>query len=62
VFKEEDFVVVAYFYSDFFEVYALRTTTAEDVIKKMKVHFARHEISESVRSAGGTQFLSQHFA
>jgi hypothetical protein len=62
VFKETDFVVLADYYSDFFEVDALRTTTAKEVIKKMKVHFARHGIPESVRSDGGPQFVSQQFA
>ena len=46
------------YYSRFFEVDELTTTTSAAVIKKLSGHFARHGIPEVVVSDDGPQFAS----
>ena len=56
-----EFVVTVDYYSSFFEVDKLRTKTAEEVVKKLKAHLARHGIPDQLVSDNGQPFSSAKF-
>ena len=56
--NERSFLVTVDYYSRFFEVDELTTTTSAAVIRKLSGHFARHGIPEVVVSDDGPQFTS----
>ena len=60
--NERSFLVSVEYYSRFFEVDELTTTTSAAVIRKLPSHFARHGIPEVVVSDNGPQFASEDFA
>ena len=49
------------YFSDFFEVDRLYSTTSETVIKKLKGHFARYGIPDEIISDNGSQFTAEEF-
>jgi hypothetical protein len=44
-------VVTTDYFSDFFELDHFRSTTSTFVIKKLKAHFSRHDISEQLAAS-----------
>lgn len=60
--KEKTFLVIVDYYSGFFEVDQLRSTTSAAVIRKMKAHFARYGSPSVLVSDNGPQFSSEEFA
>jgi len=60
-FSGKEYLVTVDYYSDFFEVDLLHTSTSGAVINKLRAHFARHGIPEIVISDNGPQFSSQEF-
>ena len=58
--KRSSLVTVNY-YSQFFEVDELTTTTSAAVIRKLSSHFAHHGIQEAVVSDNGPQFAAEEF-
>ena len=56
-----NYLVTVDYFSHFFELDYLPQTTAETVINKLKHHFARHGIPDTVVSDNGTQYSSQQF-
>ena len=49
------------YYSRYFEVDVIRSTTTEVIIEKMEAHFARHGLPLSLRSDNGPQFVAAAF-
>ena len=58
---KKTYLVSVDFYSRFFEVDELLSTTSAAVIRKLSSHFARHGIPETVISDNGPQFASDEF-
>ena len=56
-----DYMVTMDYYSRWVEVDYLRSTTAAEVISKLKGHFARDGIPQTVRSDNGPQFKAAEF-
>ena len=61
-FKDNDYLIVVDYFSNFPEVALLKGTTSSTVITHMKSIFARHGIPEIVISDNGPQFASKEFA
>ena len=61
-FKDNDYLIVVDYFSNFPEVALLKGTTSSTVITHMKSIFARHGIPEIVISDNGPQFTSKEFA
>ncbi|CAI5671962.1 unnamed protein product [Oreochromis niloticus] len=59
--RGRDYLVVVDYYSRYFEVERLFSTTAGSVIKKLKAIFARHGIPEKLISDNGPQYSSREF-
>ncbi|CAI5678504.1 unnamed protein product [Oreochromis niloticus] len=59
--RGQDYLVVVDYYSRYFEVERLFSTTAGSVIKKLKAIFARHGIPEKLISDNGPQYSSREF-
>ena len=55
------YMVTSDYFSDFFKLDNLRSTTSVFVIKKPKAHFTRHGIPEQLISDNGPQFVSHDF-
>ena len=55
------YLITLDYFSHFFELDYLPETTAETVITKLKHHFARHGIPDTVVSDNGPQYSSQQF-
>ncbi|XP_064622352.1 uncharacterized protein K02A2.6-like [Lineus longissimus] len=60
-FKGKNYLVTVDYFSSFFELDYLHDITADTVIAKMKMHFARHGIPDILVSDRGTQFTSDQF-
>ncbi|XP_068674762.1 uncharacterized protein [Montipora foliosa] len=60
-FNQRTYLVTVDYYSNFFEVDYLQCTTSKDVIHKVKAHFARYGIPDTVMSDNGPQFSSEEF-
>lgn len=56
-----DFMVTVDYYSSFFEVDRMTSKTADDVVKKLKAHLARHGIPDQFVSVNGQPFSSANF-
>lgn len=54
-------MVTVDYYSSFFEVDSLTSKTAEEVIRKLKAHLARHGIPDQVVPDNGQPFASVNF-
>ncbi|KAJ8049054.1 hypothetical protein HOLleu_01612 [Holothuria leucospilota] len=59
-FSGRDYLITVDYYSNFFEVDYL-SSTSEAEIGKMKHHFARHGIPDTLISDGGPQYSSEKF-
>jgi hypothetical protein len=55
------YLVTTAYFSDFFELDHLRSTTSTSVIKKLKAHFSRHGIPEQLVTDNGPQIVSRDF-
>jgi transposase InsO family protein len=60
--KGREYLVLVDLYSNFIEVDYMCTSTSEDVIAKLKQHFARYGIPNVVYSDNGPQYASACFA
>ena len=49
------------YYSNFFEVDRMYSTTSEAVIKKLKAHIARYGVPDEIVSDNGPQFAAEEF-
>ena len=49
------------YYSSFWEIDSLDKTTSGAIVQKLKLHFARHRITETCVSDNGPQFTSTEF-
>ncbi|KAK3538868.1 hypothetical protein QTP86_018772 [Hemibagrus guttatus] len=59
--NSEDYLVTVDYYSRYFELDRLHSTTSAAVIHKLKAAFARHGIPETVISDNGPQYSSGEF-
>ena len=57
-----NYLVTVDYFSQFFEVDYLQEITSADVITKLKHHFARHGIPDTVISDNGSQYSSSEFS
>ena len=57
----QQYLLIVDYFSGFWEVEPLQSTLSSDVIKKMKMHFARYGIPDMVVSDNGPQFAAQEF-
>ena len=60
-FGNKDYLVTVDYFSSFFEIDQMYSTTSETVIKKLKGHFARYGIPDKFVSDNGPQFVSEEF-
>ena len=60
--QSQDYMVKVDYFSNYWEVDKLSSTTATAVIKKLKPHFARYDSPEFLASDNGPQFASAAFA
>jgi len=60
--NDVNYVVVVDYYSRYWEIASLRSTTSRAVIEKLKQIFSRHGIPETVKSDNGPQYSSVEFA
>ena len=59
--ENKDYHLTVDYFSYFFEVDRLYSTTSETVIKKRKGHFARYGIPDEIISDNGSQFTAKEF-
>ena len=57
----KEYLVVSDYFSNFFEINYLEDEKASTVIRKLKEHFARYGIPDSVVTDNGPQFSSDKF-
>ena len=57
----QNYLVVCDYYSNYFEIEKLSSTSSAVVIKNMKTWFSRHGIPEKVVSDGASYYSSQEF-
>ena len=57
----KDYLVTVDYYSNFAEVDRLSKTTSKSVIKRLKQHFARHGIPDTLITDNGPQFSASSF-
>lgn len=60
--ENEQYLIVVDYYSRYFELERMSTTTSSAIINKLKAIFARHGIPEKLVSDNGPQFSAQEFA
>lgn len=60
--EDEQYLIVVDYYSRYFELERMSTTTSSAIINKLKAIFARHGIPEKLVSDNGPQFSAQEFA
>ena len=56
-----EYIVTVDFYSDFYELDKLASTSSSAVIKVLKRHFSRHGIPEQLVTDNGPQYVSEEF-
>lgn len=59
--NNENYMVTVDYYSRYFELDKLHSTTASAVIRKLKANFARHGIPQTVISDNGPQYSCKEF-
>lgn len=59
--NNQDYIVTVDYYSRFFELDRLHSTTSAAVVHKLKAAFARHGIPETIVSDNGPQYKSKEF-
>ena len=57
----QQYLIIVYYFSGFWEVEPLPSTLSSDVIRKMKMQFARYGILDVVISDNGPQLAAQEF-
>ena len=57
----ESILVLVAYYSRYYEVDILKSTTTEKVISSLEVMFSKHGLPESLTSDNGPQFISAEF-
>ena len=57
----ESILVLVDYYSRYYKVDILKSTTTEKVISSLEVIFSRHGLPESLTSDNGPQFISAEF-
>ena len=57
-----DYMITVDYFSSFFEVDSQTTKTADEVIRKLKAHLARHGIPDQLVSDNGQPFASDKFS
>ena len=60
-FENKDYLATIDYYSNFFEVDRMYSTTSEAVIKKLKAHIARYGVPDEIVSDNGSQFAAEEF-
>ena len=60
--NNKQFLVTVDYYSRYFEIDELPSTTSNAIIKRMCQHFARHGIPQILISDNGPQYISEEFA
>ena len=60
-FEGRNYLITVDYYNNFFEIDFLKETLSEDVSTKLKHHFARHGVLDTVISDGGAQYTSHKF-
>ena len=60
-FENKDYLVTVDYFSNFFEVDRMYSTTSQAVIKKLKAHIARYGIPDEIVSDNGSQFTAEEF-
>lgn len=60
--QSENYIIAVDYYSRFFELEKLHSTSAAAVIRKLKGMFARHGVPEKIVSDNGPQYSSQEFS
>lgn len=61
-FKDKDYLILADYYSDFFEVEILHSKTGSSIIRIKKSKFAHHGIPDKVTLDNGPPFGGRYFA
>ena len=59
--NKTDYLIIVDYFSGFWEVDPLESTTASHVIRKMKMQFARHGIPDVCVSDNGPQFIAEEY-
>ena len=59
--NNKQYLITVDYYSRYFELDELHSTTSNAIIKKLCHHFARHGIAETVISDNGPQYSSEEF-
>lgn len=59
--NNENYIITVDYYSRYFELDMLHSTTASAVIHKIKATFARHSVPETVLSDNGPQYSCKEF-
>lgn len=60
-FNKTDYLIIVDYFSGFWEVNPLEASTASQVIRKMKMQFARHGIPDMCVSDNGPQFTADGY-
>ena len=60
-FGTRQYLILVDYYSDYFEIDSLQSTTSKTIIDRLKVQFARHGIPEELITDNGPQFTSEEF-
>jgi hypothetical protein len=60
--RGESYIIIVDYYSRYFEVLHLLSTTATTTIEAIKATFARHGVPEIVRADNGPQFACKEYA
>lgn len=60
--SNDQFLITVDYFSNFFQIDGLETTSSATVINTLKQHFARHGIPDKVISDNGPQFSYQQFS
>ena len=61
-YKNRSYLLTVDYYSDFFEVDRLHSTTSKSIIKKLQAQFARHGIPEEVITDNNPNLVSDEFS
>ena len=59
--NRQNYLIIVDYYSGFWEIEHLDSTVSSQVIRKMKMHFARYGIPDVVMSDNGPQFASEEY-